>query len=231
MTPPRVLLVEDDASVRRFVTTALDDIPIEIIQRDTLRGAIECLFSEAPVDLVLTDLRLADGSALNLVEWLTVHRNCRVAVFSAGMTADIKARLKKMGVWRILDKPVSLSALYTCVTQGTEPSPLMDMSRQPATSPSTVDAYFAGDKALYGSYVNSCLSNFPADVKACEQALAENDLNSLKRCAQSLKTVLNMIGQEEHALTARMLEQSAANGEWLNSKRFWLLLQPVLCGA
>ena len=38
MTRPRVLLVEDDPSLRRFVRMALEELPIDLIECDSVPG-------------------------------------------------------------------------------------------------------------------------------------------------------------------------------------------------
>jgi CheY-like chemotaxis protein len=120
MTRPRVLLVEDDASVRRFVTLALEELPIELVACDSVAPALAEL-ARAPACLVLTDLMLPGEPGESLVRRLAedavLRGPARVAVFSAGLTPEVRGRLAGLGVWRLLSKPVSLAELEGCVRE------------------------------------------------------------------------------------------------------------------
>lgn len=63
MNRPRVLLVEDDPSLRRFVALALDELDIQLLRCASVAEAVEVL-SQGPVRLVLTDLMMPGESGL-----------------------------------------------------------------------------------------------------------------------------------------------------------------------
>ncbi|KAB0584742.1 response regulator [Ideonella dechloratans] len=85
MNEPRVLLVEDDAAIRQFVTLALEDLPVALHACATVDQALSVL-REGPVSLVLTDLHLVGDSGLRLLERLAadpaLRGSARLAVFS-----------------------------------------------------------------------------------------------------------------------------------------------------
>jgi CheY-like chemotaxis protein len=235
MGMPRVLLVEDDPSVRRFVAMALDEADIELVQRDSVEGAFEYLAAQR-VDLVLSDLMLLDGSALRLVEWLAQSAACRVAVFSAGVTPEVQRQLEACRVWRILRKPVSLAQLHACVAEGTQ---------LPAAATTTVTAvgavpgvsaretyaterYFDGNAALFATYAAGCREQFAHDVLAGDRAWLDDDLAELRRLAHSLKTVLLMLGYDHEASMARLLDGAAAADDEPEAYRLWDLLRNAL---
>ena len=66
MALPRVLLLEDDPAVRRFVALALEPLPLQLLPCGTLAEA-RALLEHTPVQLVLMDLALPDGSGLELL--------------------------------------------------------------------------------------------------------------------------------------------------------------------
>ena len=66
---PRILLLEDDAGVRRFIQLALENETVELIACSRLSEALQVL-ADTSVGLVFTDLHLPDGSGLDLLEWL-----------------------------------------------------------------------------------------------------------------------------------------------------------------
>ncbi|MCX6022312.1 MAG: response regulator [Chloroflexi bacterium] len=66
MPPPlRILVVEDDPNLRRFVTVALSDEGYEVAAAADGASALE-MAAAAPVDLILSDLQMPvmDGAAL-----------------------------------------------------------------------------------------------------------------------------------------------------------------------
>ncbi|WP_295852062.1 response regulator [uncultured Xylophilus sp.] len=231
MSLKRVLLLEDDASVRRFVTMALDDADIELVHCDSVAAVLSALASGAVFSLAVTDLSLADGSALPLVEWLALSQRCRVAVFSAGVTPDVRGRLEKAGVWRILEKPVALAQLRTCVAEGVNDRALKsEVSRQAETARSgdATASFFGGKAELYAEFERSCRHQFLEDVRLGDEASEQKDMAELRRLAHSLKTVLTLLGYEQHAATARLLDRSAASGRVEEALRWWHMLRPIL---
>lgn len=126
---PRVILVEDDASVQRFVALALEDLPIDLVACDSVAAALAAL-AQAPACLVLTDLMLPGEPGQALVERLArdpaLRGSARVAVFSAGLTPAVRDRLAGWDVWRLLSKPVSLAELEACVLDALKDGPLGD---------------------------------------------------------------------------------------------------------
>ncbi len=63
MNPPRVLLVEDDASIARFVQLALEELPIELVTCTNVRDAMQALQAH-DTRLIITDLMLPESPAL-----------------------------------------------------------------------------------------------------------------------------------------------------------------------
>lgn len=120
---PRVLLVEDDATLRRFVAMALEDMPIDLVQCDAVAPAL-ALLAQDPFVLVLTDLMMPGESGFDLLEHLhrtpALRGRARVAVLSAGLTPEVREQLADMEVWRMLSKPVSVGTLVACVQDAIE---------------------------------------------------------------------------------------------------------------
>lgn len=57
MNLPRVLLVEDDASIARFVELALEELPIELVTCTNVGDAMQALQARH-TRLIITDLML-----------------------------------------------------------------------------------------------------------------------------------------------------------------------------
>lgn len=228
-TPPRVLLVEDDPSIRRFVAMALEELPIELVEAGTLAEA-EALLATGPVRLVLSDLMLPDGSGMALLQALAAdparRGGARLAAFSAGISAERRAQLEALGVDEVLSKPASLAALEACVQRALE-GPAVP----PAPAVAADDAvarHFGGDRALYEAFSAACYAQFGVDLRQGDAALAASDLQALRRLAHSLKSVLQTLGHEEPGRVAAALETLAAEGDAQRTPAAWARLRSLL---
>ncbi|MFT3953915.1 MAG: response regulator [Piscinibacter sp.] len=236
MSRPRVLLVDDDAAIRRFVAMALEDMDIELVQAAGVPQAREALRG-APFRLIVTDLMMPGETGYDLLQHLADHpaqrAGARLAVFSAGIGADMQARLDALGVWRRLPKPTSLTELERCVAdalggdaRGSTPAPaaapLADSER------AAIVQHFGGDEALFLAYRASCLAQFANDLRAGDAALAGADAAALRRLAHSLKSVLATLGRASPSMVARELEDSAARADWAASTPLWYALRDQL---
>lgn len=216
MTLPRVVLVEDDAHVRRFVQLALDGLEVDLIACATLADARRALDAGAP-SVVLTDLRLPDGSGLELLAWLQARTAaqsaaCRTVVFSGGIDPSTTRQLETLQVWRVLHKPASVGALMACVEEALQslPARAAPALDAPAAPVDPVAEFFGGDRALYAAYRQACVAQFARDVAAGDQAVSAGDCAALRRVAHNLKSVLTMLGEAEAAQWARSTEELAA---------------------
>lgn len=226
---PRVLLVEDDASIRRFVQLALEDSGVELVPAGTLAAAIEALRS-GPFVLILCDLMLPDGSGFDLLQSLaepdapspTMQR----VAFSAGVSAEARARLQGMGVHDVLSKPASLVDLLGCVQAAVarsraQPPPAAAPACVADAADDAVATYFGGDRALYEGFLQQCRQQWRQDIAQGEHALGEGDLQALRRLAHSLKSVLTTLGLAADGALAQNLEQAAAEGRAEAAAGLW----------
>ena len=218
MVAARVLLTEDDASIRRFVELALEDEAIELVQAATVAQSLQRLRDTGPFRLLITDLMLPDGSGVHLLQALStepsLRAGARVAVFSAGLSADRRAELDGLGVDEVIAKPASVVQLVACVRRALDAIPALpgSVGVEPAGQQAAVDRYFAGDRELYDAYRASCQRQFALDRRDGDAALATGDTAALRRLAHSLKTVLLTLGHEAESASARQLEADAAGG-------------------
>lgn len=234
----RVLLLEDDPAVCRYVAMALDGLPIELRMSDSVAQASRMLESE-PVDLVLTDLTLVDGSALDFAKALLAQARMPVAVFSAGITPSVEQQLQQAGVWRILHKPVGLKALQACVMDAVgdaaDPGrrigaalPTSPVVTSPVVACADVAALFEGRESLLQSFTASCRQQFPLDAQAGDEALARDDMQALRRTAHNLKSVLRLVGATELADMAQSLDTQLSRQDLTGVAGRWQGLRDAL---
>lgn len=242
---PAVLLVEDDASIARFVTLALEGMPLTLVSCASAEQA-QSLLQSQPFALLITDLMLPGASGVELIEWLrsSPQAGCSAVVFSAGVRADVALRLEQLQVWGVLRKPVSVAQLVDCVESVLAAQPAG--SPAPASvqaagaevqadvpadgGPAAVSSYFGGDAALFHSYRASCLAQLPDDVALGENLLAARDAAALRRLAHNLKSVLRLLGHEQASGLAQTLEQACLASDWAGATDAWRQLGAALLG-
>src|SRR5689334_20336958 len=112
MTEPTdtVLVVEDEAPMRRFVRSALASHGFRVIEAGTLHEA-EGLATESPPELVLLDLGLPDGDGLDLLTRLREWSQAPVIVLSARGREEDKVKALDAGADDYLTKPFGTSEL------------------------------------------------------------------------------------------------------------------------
>ncbi len=105
-----ILLVEDDPDSRKVVTRMLQRRGYSVRGAETLEEAIIAV-REQPYDLVISDIRLPDGSGLDLMSRLREVRPTRGIVLSGvGREDDIRQSLES-GFLDHLIKPVDVHVL------------------------------------------------------------------------------------------------------------------------
>lgn len=240
----RVLLIEDDASLRRFVGMVLEDLPLELVACNSVAQALT-LLTHSPVDLILTDLMMPGESGLDLLERFkanpALRGNAKVVVLSAGLTPAIQTLLEPLQVWETLHKPVSVAALAQCVTRAlarpgaahSTPPASPEALETPAltkTNPQddAMQVYFAGNAELFTAYHAQCLSQFHDDIRAGDTATQCGDLPALQRLAHSLKTVLQTLGYPLLSTQARALEDLSGHGDTGAAQAGWVALRDKL---
>lgn len=215
----RLLLIEDDASIARFVQLALEELPGHDAAAPAVELSVVRRLAEARAalagggwQLVITDLMLPDGSAQALLDEGLAGRagGPPWMVFSAGVHPEQHAALAACGVVRILRKPVPLTELLDTVAAllgRSRPAP-SGAAPRPGSDP--VQQHFGGDRELYENFKAGCLQRFADDLAEGDAAVARGDVAALRRVAHGLKAVLELLGRPELAAQARALEQAAA---------------------
>lgn len=217
----RLLLIEDDASIARFVELALQELPhhdpaaprVELQVVRDLASARTAL-AQGGWQLVISDLMLPDGSAeALLVEGLALAPGAPAwVVFSAGLHEERRVALAERGVARLLRKPVPLVELLDVIAEmlRAQPDPGQCAASPAAAADDPVARHFGGDRGLYEAFRAGCIERFAGDLAEGDAALAAGDRQGLRRVAHGLKAVLELLGDARLAATARELEDAAA---------------------
>ncbi len=222
---PRMLLVDDDAAIRRLVSLSLEDQPLELVCCANGEAALAEL-ARQPVQLLITDLMMPGLNGFALLERLraepALRGAARLVVFSAGLQPH-EGRLRDLGVEAFLLKPAAVKDLLGLVLR------LLGSGAPPPDSPSApqaavasrqelIERGFGGDAQLYAAFREACLSQYRVDLREGEDALTRGDAAALQRVAHNLKGSLRTLGEDAAAGVALALERAATQpdrvGQW-----------------
>nr|WP_281373734.1 response regulator [Parvularcula dongshanensis] len=112
-----ILLVEDEPLIRMLAADMLEETGYEVVEAHSFatgRDAVE----RSPIDLLITDLGLPDGSGIDLAKDLRLTRPTLPVVFATGQPD--RAFLEELGTphAQVLSKPFDKSALVKAVVNG-----------------------------------------------------------------------------------------------------------------
>lgn len=111
---PTILIIEDEARLRRFVKLALETEQCTVFEADTLqRGLIEA--GTRKPDLVVLDLGLPDGDGIDFIRNLRTWSDIPVIVLSARTSENDKVGALDAGADDYLIKPFGASELLARV--------------------------------------------------------------------------------------------------------------------
>ena len=114
--PKRVLIVEDEALLRRTLTTALREAGYRTIPVGSAEEAEPHLFPEPAADLVLLDNRLPKASGMSVLERLRENRaECSVILMTAYDQPEVRHAAHRLASGYVL-KPFDLEDVVRGVT-------------------------------------------------------------------------------------------------------------------
>lgn len=112
--PKRVLIIEDEISIRESLVDLFASDDVLVVAAATLAEAKAALFADSPLDLIVTDLRLGgnrDGGLQVLAAAGLVHQITPVIVLTAYPDDDNKHASERLNATYFLEKPVDLSII------------------------------------------------------------------------------------------------------------------------
>lgn len=103
MTPPTVLVVEDEMLVREVIAAELLDAGFDVIEAETAGAGLALLQTRPAIDLLFTDIRLPGGQdGLGLAREARQLRPELPVIYATGYTPDA---LTMVPGGRLLRKP------------------------------------------------------------------------------------------------------------------------------
>ncbi|WP_242112265.1 sigma-54-dependent transcriptional regulator [Luteimonas aquatica] len=139
-----VLIVDDEHDIRELLVLTLGRMGLRTDTAPTLGVAREML-STVSYDLCLTDMRLPDGSGLELVgEISTRFPNTPVAMITAYGNVEAAVEALKAGAFDFVSKPVDINVLRGLVRQA------LDLNRQRRAQPEDSSRLLGNSDAMVG---------------------------------------------------------------------------------
>lgn len=115
-----ILIVEDEISIRESLVDLFTSDEVSVVAVATLADAKAALFSERPLDLIVTDLRLGanrDGGLQILAAAGLVHQLTPVIVLTAYPDDDNRHASERLNATYFLEKPVDLAVISRLARQ------------------------------------------------------------------------------------------------------------------
>jgi two-component system KDP operon response regulator KdpE len=133
MTAAKVLLIEDEKQIRRFIRAAVAEEGCTVLEAETMaRGLVEAGASRP--DLLILDLGLPDGDGIDLIRDVRTWSDVPILILSARSRENDKIDALDAGADDYLTKPFSVGELQARVRallrrrsrQGDSASPLIE---------------------------------------------------------------------------------------------------------
>lgn len=116
MQAPRILIVDDDTTLRTALFRALDRKGYQVITAATKQEALQLGQAERSADLVLCDLRLPDGDGIDfMTEFKRTNTAALFIVLTGFGTIDAAVRATRSGAEHFITKPFELNEVLSLI--------------------------------------------------------------------------------------------------------------------
>src|SRR3954466_4922945 len=107
----RLLVVDDDRSVRRLCVTVGQSLGFSCAEAESAEAALEVLQTDAP-DLVLADLMMPTMSGIDFLESAKkAHSHVEIAIMTGHGSIEAAVRAMRAGAYDFITKPFRLEEL------------------------------------------------------------------------------------------------------------------------
>jgi two-component system, NtrC family, response regulator PilR len=131
---PAVLVVDDEADLRELLSLTLVRLGLDVDTAESVSAA-RALLGRNAYALCLTDMRLPDGSGLDLVRHVSASAGPPIAVITAYGSAENAVAALKAGAFDYLTKPVDINQLRMLVRSAVRESATSAESPPAPSSP------------------------------------------------------------------------------------------------
>jgi DNA-binding NtrC family response regulator len=114
--PQRILIVDDESSLRTALFRVLDRQGYQVITANCKREAEVLAGSDQALDLALVDLRLPDGDGIELMQRLrATHPNIQVIILTGHGSIELAVRATQHGAFHFVTKPFNMEELLSVI--------------------------------------------------------------------------------------------------------------------
>jgi len=139
----KILVVDDEPSVTGSLELILSEGGFEVLTANSFASSTEIL-NRIRVDLVITDLRLADASGIDLIKHIKKNTpDVEVILMTGYGSLDITIEAIKAGAYYYLEKPYTADRLFTLVDRALQ---LIALKNENESLKRTI----AGDSETFG---------------------------------------------------------------------------------
>ncbi len=129
MSEQSVLIIDDEPDIRELLEITLLRMGLTTFSASNVQEAMACLKENQP-DLCLTDMKLPDGTGIDIVNYIHHHMpHVPVAVITAFGSMETAVEALKSGAYDFVSKPVDLQKLRELIETA------LKMSKKKSSSP------------------------------------------------------------------------------------------------
>ncbi len=117
---PRILIVDDETELCDTMAMTFEMRGFEVLSSYSGKAALEIL-KEKPVDVVLSDVRMANGSGVELAQWIrSANIYVPVIAFMSGYADITPKEISELGVSLFFDKPFPVNTVIKTIRESLE---------------------------------------------------------------------------------------------------------------
>lgn len=114
----RILIVDDESSLRTALFRVLDRQGYQVITANSKKEAESLAQSDLSIDLALIDLKLPDGDGIHLMQSLKIiHPNMQVIILTGYSSIETAVRATQCGAFHFVPKPFDMEELISLVNR------------------------------------------------------------------------------------------------------------------
>lgn len=194
MNPVRLLLVEDDAVSRGFLSLALESLPATVVDSAADAAHALALAREHAHALWLLDANLPDTSGELLLRDLRALRpNVPALCLTAEVDPQRLDRLRAAGFIDVLAKPIAIAALQSAVRRALAAN-ASPPDEQPIWDDTQALRALGGNTAAVNAMRTLFVAELPMQSETVLRALAVGDTESARAVLHRLKASCGFTG-------------------------------------
>ena len=131
MRSQRVLILDDESSLRTALFRVLDRKGLNVITANKIEEAKALCQGEVPVDLAIVDLNLPDGDGIEFMTHLkSLNPSAEVIILTGHATIESAIRATQKGAFHFVTKPFNLEELMSLIEKALTHKKLQQENQQ-----------------------------------------------------------------------------------------------------